>query len=148
MWEVSPPKWCIYPLCICTAEHNFMYPDCNRLGVVYWKRFEGTCCEAKRVWCSCGWGRTCAVDMIVRCCSCADNQGGNNKLLLLSQFFSLTVTGELRQENSCAEIQDPLATPVRVVMFRCHGQKGNQQWRMQVSTSGYSIHQHHFMLLI
>lgn len=66
-------------------------------------------------------------------------------MLLWSQFFSLTLTGELRQENFCAEIQNPLATPVQVIMFHCHGQKGNQEWRMEVGTklsicqsSGYS----------
>jgi hypothetical protein len=50
------------------------------------------------------------------------------------QFFSLTLTGELRRESFCAEIQNPLATPVRVIMFHCHGQKGNQEWRMKVCT--------------
>jgi hypothetical protein len=52
----------------------------------------------------------------------------------LLQFFSLTLMGELRRENFCAEIQNPLATPVRVIMFRCHGQKGNQKWRMKVGS--------------
>jgi hypothetical protein len=52
----------------------------------------------------------------------------------LLQFFSLTLVGELRRENFCAEIQNPLATPVRIIMFRCHGQKGNQEWRMKVGS--------------
>jgi hypothetical protein len=48
------------------------------------------------------------------------------------QFFSLTLTGELRRENFCAEIQNRMVIPVRVTMFRCHGQKGNQEWQMKV----------------
>jgi predicted neutral ceramidase superfamily lipid hydrolase len=48
------------------------------------------------------------------------------------QFFSLTLTGELRLENFCAEIQNSVAVPVHVVMFHCHGQKGNQEWQMKV----------------
>jgi hypothetical protein len=48
------------------------------------------------------------------------------------QFFSLTLTGELRRENFCAEIQNPTHMLVRVIMFRCHGQKGNQEWQMKV----------------
>lgn len=48
-----------------------------------------------------------------------------------SQFFSLTLTGELRRENFCAEIQNRMVIPVRVTMFRCHGQKGNQEWQMK-----------------
>ena len=48
------------------------------------------------------------------------------------QFFSLTLTGELRRENFCAEIQNPVVVPVRVIMFHCHGQKGNQEWQMKV----------------
>jgi hypothetical protein len=55
-----------------------------------------------------------------------------NKNLL--QFFSLTLTGELRRENFCAEIQNPLATPVLVIMYRCHRQKGNQEWKMKVGS--------------
>jgi hypothetical protein len=48
------------------------------------------------------------------------------------QFFSLTLTGELRREGFCAEIQSPVVVPVRVIMFHCHGQKGNQEWQMKV----------------
>jgi hypothetical protein len=48
------------------------------------------------------------------------------------QFFSLTLTGELRRENLCAEVQNLVAVPVRVIMFQCHGQKGNQEWQMKV----------------
>ncbi|XP_069675879.1 polypeptide N-acetylgalactosaminyltransferase 1-like isoform X2 [Periplaneta americana] len=46
-----------------------------------------------------------------------------------SQFFSLTSTGELRRENHCAEIQNQLSPLVRVTMFHCHGQRGNQEWK-------------------
>ncbi|KAJ9592475.1 hypothetical protein L9F63_015891, partial [Diploptera punctata] len=80
---------------------------------------------------------------------CLDNlqQGGNDEQYELgvydchstvtaSQFFSLSVSGELRRENMCAEVQNPTASPVRVIMFKCHGQQGNQEGKqiMNVQT--------------
>ncbi|PSN45103.1 Polypeptide N-acetylgalactosaminyltransferase 1 [Blattella germanica] len=47
------------------------------------------------------------------------------------KFFSLSTSGELRRENHCAEIQNVAANPVRVIMFRCHGQRGNQEWKIR-----------------
>jgi hypothetical protein len=37
MWEFAPSKCCMYCLCLCTAVHNFMHPDCSRLLKVFWR---------------------------------------------------------------------------------------------------------------
>ncbi len=45
-----------------------------------------------------------------------------------SQYFTLSRSGELRNEYMCAEAAGVKGSETKVRMFSCHGQGGNQAW--------------------
>lgn len=55
-----------------------------------------------------------------------------------NQFFELTQNYELRNERHCLEYSN---LPNTLQVYRCHGQKGNQVWRYNISTNQL-IHNH------
>ncbi|KAK0075594.1 hypothetical protein PV325_006665 [Microctonus aethiopoides] len=56
-------------------------------------------------------------------------RSGPKKDKLLTMYWMLSKTGEIRRDESCLDYSG-----TDVILYPCHGSKGNQQWKYNLQT--------------
>lgn len=67
----------------------------------------------------------------------------NDATLFRFQYWMLSKDGEIRRDESCIDYAG-----ANVMIFPCHGMKGNQEWRYNHKVSCFTLCPNHLSLLL